>query len=122
MGGRDESGGHRRDHHRGGAGILQDPGRFNTRLSLSSTGAGEVIRRRILSKNEHARDLLTVEYGKNATVLKNLFTFKGARNDLGGGYDGAESFADAFRSWGTSSSSCRTSSTACATRAARAST
>ena len=70
-------------------------GRFNTRLSLSSTGAGEVIRRRILSKNEHARDLLTVEYGKNATVLKNLFTFKGARNDLGG-YDGAESFADAF--------------------------
>ena len=70
-------------------------GRFNTRLSLSSTGAGEVIRRRILSKNEHAHDLLTVEYGKNATVLKNLFTFKGARNDLGG-YDGAGSFADAF--------------------------
>lgn len=70
-------------------------GRFNTRLSLSSTGAGEVIRRRILSKNEHAHDLLTVEYGKNATVLKNLFTFKGARNDLGG-YDGAKSFAGAF--------------------------
>lgn len=70
-------------------------GRFNTRLSLSSTGAGEVIRRRILSKNDHAHDLLAVEYDQNATVLKNLFTFKAARNDLDG-YDGAKGFADAY--------------------------
>lgn len=70
-------------------------GRFNTRLSLSSTGAGEVIRRRILAKNEHASQLLNLQYTENATVLKNLFTFKDAQNDLGG-YAGAESYVDAF--------------------------
>ena len=65
---------------------------------------------------------LPAEYGKNATVLKNLFTFKGARNDLGG-YDGAESFADAFPFVGYQfEAGRRTSSTGCATRAARGST
>lgn len=70
-------------------------GRFNTRLSLSSTGAGEVIRRRILSKNDHASDLLKVQYNQNATVLKNLYTFKGAQNDLVG-YKSAPDFSSAF--------------------------
>ena len=37
-------------------------GRFNTRLSLSSSGAGEVIRKRVLAKDADATNLLQEQY------------------------------------------------------------
>lgn len=59
-------------------------GRFNTRLSLSSSSVDEVIKKRILAKTENAVDLLALSYGKNSPVLKNLFTFRDAVLDLKG--------------------------------------
>ena len=59
-------------------------GRFNTRLSLSSSSVDEVIKKRILAKNEYAESLLKMVYGKNSAVLKNLFTFNQAVLDLKG--------------------------------------
>ncbi len=50
-------------------------GRFNTRLSLSSSSVDEVIKRRILAKNEQGEDMLRMSYAKNDMVLKNLYTF-----------------------------------------------
>lgn len=59
-------------------------GRFNTRLSLSSSSVDEVIKKRILAKTENAADLLALSYSKNSPVLKNLFTFRDAVLDLKG--------------------------------------
>ncbi len=70
-------------------------GRFNTRLSLSSSGAGEVIRKRVLAKKADSANLLKEEYAQNATVLRNLFTFKNATQDLGS-YEDEQDFAEAF--------------------------
>lgn len=50
-------------------------GRFNTRLSLSSSSVDEVIKRRILAKNEQGEDMLKMSYAKNEMVLRNLYTF-----------------------------------------------
>ncbi|MFV0503481.1 MAG: BREX system P-loop protein BrxC [Lachnospirales bacterium] len=52
-------------------------GRFNTKLSLTSSSADEVIKKRILKKNDDANDLLTMAYKKEHSVLKNLFSFDG---------------------------------------------
>lgn len=65
-------------------------GRFTTRLSLSGINADEVIKRRILEKNEAAADLLRMEYGQRAAALKNLFHFKNAVEDLGGYEDAGD--------------------------------
>ncbi len=70
-------------------------GRFNTRLSLSSSGAGEVIRKRVLAKTEDATALLGQQYAENSAVLKNLFSFKGATQSLAG-YEDEQDFAEAF--------------------------
>lgn len=59
-------------------------GRFNTRLSLSSSSVDEVIKKRILTKTETAEQMLLFNYGKNSAVLKNLFTFHDAVLDLKG--------------------------------------
>ena len=59
-------------------------GRFNTRLSLSSSSVDEVIKKRILAKTEQAEQLLSSSYNKNNAVLKNLFTFNNAVMDLKG--------------------------------------
>ncbi len=70
-------------------------GRFNTRLSLSSSSVDEVIKKRILAKTDNAADLLRLSYNKNSAVLKNLFTFNGAVLDLKGyasEYDFVESY------------------------------
>ena len=72
---------------------IQD--RFNTRLSLSSSCADEVIRRRILAKNQAANDLLKAEYQERSAVLNNLYSFKDAAADLIG-YEGAEDFASTY--------------------------
>lgn len=59
-------------------------GRFTTRLSLSSSSVDEVIKKRILAKTDLAEKLLSMQYGKNAAVLKNLYTFTDAVLDLKG--------------------------------------
>lgn len=70
-------------------------GRFNTRLSLSSTDADEVIKRRILAKTPDAENLLRTQYDANMAVIKNLYTFKDAMADLRG-YKGADDYAASF--------------------------
>jgi hypothetical protein len=65
-------------------------GRFNTRLSLSSASVDEVIKKRILEKDEDADKLLRLVYDKEHAVLKNLFTFNNAVQDLKGYEDGGE--------------------------------
>ena len=70
-------------------------GRFNTRLSLSSSSADEVIKRRILEKNEPAADLLRAQYAETSSVLKNLFTFEKSTADLIG-YANDEEFVQTF--------------------------
>ena len=50
-------------------------GRFDTRLSLSSANVDEVIRKRILEKNDLGKETLTLLYDDKATVIKNLILF-----------------------------------------------
>lgn len=59
-------------------------GRFKTRMALSSSAVDEVIKVRILEKNEHIIDQLKYIYSKNSTTLKNLFIFEHALADLKG--------------------------------------
>lgn len=70
-------------------------GRFNTRLSLSSSSVDEVIKKRILAKTETAEDVLKLQYEKNQAVLRNLFSFNGAVLDLKG-YAGEGEFVDTY--------------------------
>lgn len=72
-------------------------GRFKCRLSLSGIDADEVIKRRILEKNENARDLLAMVYDQKSAALKNLFHFKAgtAKEDLEG-YQDAEDFIESY--------------------------
>ncbi len=66
-------------------------GRFDTRLSLSSADVAEVIRKRILEKNETGKTSLSVLYDNKATVIKNLILFNDdAEKKL---YSGREDFA-----------------------------
>ncbi len=50
-------------------------GRFDTRLSLSSADVAEVIRKRILDKNETGKSSLSLLYDDKATIIKNLILF-----------------------------------------------
>ncbi len=50
-------------------------GRFDTRLSLSSADVAEVIRKRILDKNETGKTSLSLLYDDKATIIKNLILF-----------------------------------------------
>lgn len=70
-------------------------GRFNTRLSLSSSSVDEVIKRRVLDKTAPAESLLKAEYADQSAVLRNLFTFEGSRSDLFG-YASEADFVDAY--------------------------
>lgn len=70
-------------------------GRFDTRLSLSSSSADEVIKRRILEKNSIATDVLRAQYAQTSSALKNLFTFEGSTADLTG-YTSEDEFVGAF--------------------------
>ncbi|MFD1363337.1 BREX system P-loop protein BrxC [Lentibacillus salinarum] len=51
-------------------------GRFDTKLSLSSAFVDEVIKKRILTKNEAGRQTLEEVYRKNSSILQNILTFK----------------------------------------------
>lgn len=70
-------------------------GRFNTRLSLSSSSVDEVIKRRVLEKTDAARALLAAEYDEQSAVLKNLFTFEESQSDLRG-YTGPADFVETY--------------------------
>lgn len=70
-------------------------GRFNTRLSLSSSSVDEVIKKRVLAKTEEADQLLYMVYDKEQAVLKNLFVFNDSVLDIKGFADGGE-FATTF--------------------------
>ena len=70
-------------------------GRFNTRLSLSSSSVDEVIKKRILAKTDNAANMLALSYSKNSAVLKNLFTFNDAVLDLKG-YAGENDFIETY--------------------------
>lgn len=70
-------------------------GRFNTRLSLSSSSVDEVIKKRVLAKTEEADQLLCMVYDKEHAVLKNLFTFNNPVLDIKGFSDSVE-FASTF--------------------------
>ena len=70
-------------------------GRFNTRLSLSSSSVDEVIKKRILAKTDTAAKMLALSYSKNSAVLKNLFTFNNAVLDLKG-YTGEYDFVETY--------------------------
>ncbi|RDW17507.1 BREX system P-loop protein BrxC [Oceanobacillus arenosus] len=50
-------------------------GRFDTKLSLSSAYVDEVIKKRILTKNEAGRQTLEEVYRKKSSILQNLLTF-----------------------------------------------
>lgn len=50
-------------------------GRFDTRLSLSSANVDEVIRKRILEKNETGKQTLRLLYDEKDTIIKNLIIF-----------------------------------------------
>ena len=50
-------------------------GRFKTRISMSSANVDEVIKKRILEKNETAAQSLRVLYQNKSTVIKNLIIF-----------------------------------------------
>ncbi len=70
-------------------------GRFNTRLSLSSSSVDEVIKRRVLEKTDAARAMLAGEYDEQSAVLKNLFTFENSQGDLKG-YASAADFVETY--------------------------
>lgn len=70
-------------------------GRFNTRLSLSSSSVDEVIKKRVLAKTEEADQLLHMVYDKEQAVLKNLFVFNDSVLDIKGFADSGE-FAATF--------------------------
>ena len=50
-------------------------GRFATRLALSSANVDEVIKKRILAKNETGAQTLRLLYEQKATIIKNLIVF-----------------------------------------------
>lgn len=70
-------------------------GRFNTRLSLSSSSVDEVIKKRILAKTEGAEQALTLQFERSGAVLRNLFTFRGAVLDMKG-YENAYDFVETY--------------------------
>lgn len=69
-------------------------GRFDTRLSLSSANVDEVIKKRILEKNDPGQQTLALLYDDKSTVIKNLILFNdGVEKKL---YSGRDNFADIY--------------------------
>ena len=70
-------------------------GRFKTRLSLSSSNVDEVIRRRILAKNEVSQQILEAEYSNIEPILKNIITFEKSKAEMKT-YESARDFANIY--------------------------
>ena len=69
-------------------------GRFNTKLSLSSSDVDEVIKKRVLEKTQEAEDTLKMMYEKEESSIRNLVTFKNAAYQQV--YDDEEDFANTY--------------------------
>lgn len=70
-------------------------GRFDTRLSLSSTSADEVIKKRILDKKPPVTERLKAVYPEKGPILNNLISFRGTPGNYRG-YNGAVEFAQDY--------------------------
>jgi len=70
-------------------------GRFDTRLNLSGANVDEVIKQRILAKNETAIDTLKLLYNDKSAVLKNIITFSEGTRFMENYKDAAE-FAEVY--------------------------
>ena len=70
-------------------------GRFNTRLTLSSVNADEVIRERILKKNQTGHDALAALYGTEETTIQNVVDFRDTPHEMKK-YQNADEFADVY--------------------------
>lgn len=70
-------------------------GRFDTRIALSSANVDEVIRKRILYKNDEATAILEDLYDKYESVIKNLITFSDETPYMPL-YAGREDFAEVY--------------------------
>ena len=70
-------------------------GRFNTRLTLSSVNADEVIRERILKKNQTGHDTLVALYGADETTIQNVVDFRDTPHEMKK-YQNAEEFAAVY--------------------------
>ncbi len=69
-------------------------GRFDTRLSLSSANADEVVKKRILSKNDVGAQSLKILYDEKSTEIKNKITFNdGIEKKL---YSDRDNFSDVY--------------------------
>ena len=69
-------------------------GRFDTRISLSSANVDEVIRKRILEKNDAGRETLALLYDQKETDIKNKIIFNdGVEKKL---YSGRDDFAAVY--------------------------
>lgn len=69
-------------------------GRFDTKLSLSSSDIDEVIKKRILDKTEEAKTSLKMIYDKEESIIRNLLTFKNATYQKV--YDDSNDFAETY--------------------------
>ena len=70
-------------------------GRFDTRIALSSANVDEVIRKRILYKNDKATAILQNLYGEYESMLKNIITFSEGTPDMPL-YEDACDFAEVY--------------------------
>ncbi|MCK4258501.1 MAG: BREX system P-loop protein BrxC [Halanaerobiales bacterium] len=70
-------------------------GRFNTRLNLSSANVDEVIKKRILEKNQTAVDTLKMFYDDKEAILKNLITFSSDTAEMKR-YKSVEDFVEVY--------------------------
>ena len=70
-------------------------GRFKTRLSLSSANVDEVIKKRLLDKNDGAASPLSAAYEDKHDILKNQLSFVNAGMSFRT-YAGADEFADCY--------------------------
>ena len=69
-------------------------GRFDTKLSLSSSDIDEVIKKRILDKTQEAKDSLKMIYDKEESIIRNLLTFKNATYQKV--YEDSNDFAETY--------------------------
>ena len=70
-------------------------GRFNAPLSLSSANVDEVIKKRILYKNDVGRETLQLLFAQKEAVLKNLITFSSETPEMKT-YQTTEDFIDVY--------------------------
>ena len=69
-------------------------GRFDTKLSLSSSDIDEVIKKRLLDKTDEAKTSLKMIYDKEESIIRNLLTFKTTAYQKV--YDNSNDFAETY--------------------------